>query len=167
MPRVSRRGEWRGGRAGGRKGKIHRVDPDFGSTLTASTRDSQSDRWANRKIMGQPCEFQAAAIGHGCGHRVAVHRREHRPAPVLLLALGSLAAGGKSKAIPVRPKASNNLRTIKNASAPSPGRQSSAGCPPRPPRRARPPRSAPAGARRPQPKVHRADPEYGSTLRLL
>jgi hypothetical protein len=41
------------------KGKIHRVDPDFGSTLTVSNRDSQSNCWVNWKIMGQPCEFQA------------------------------------------------------------------------------------------------------------
>jgi hypothetical protein len=40
------------------KGKIHRVDPDFGSTLTASSRDYQSNYWVNWKIMGQPCEFQ-------------------------------------------------------------------------------------------------------------
>jgi hypothetical protein len=40
------------------QGKIHRVDPDFGSTLTASNRDSQSNCWVNWKIMGQPCEFQ-------------------------------------------------------------------------------------------------------------
>jgi hypothetical protein len=39
------------------KGKIHRVDPDFGSTLTVSNRDSQSNRWVNLKMMGQPCEF--------------------------------------------------------------------------------------------------------------
>jgi hypothetical protein len=29
------------------EGKIHRVDPDFGSTLTASNRDSQSNCWFN------------------------------------------------------------------------------------------------------------------------
>ena len=40
------------------KGKNHRVDPDFGSALTVSNRDSQSNCWANWKIMGQPCEFQ-------------------------------------------------------------------------------------------------------------
>ena len=40
------------------EGKIHRVDPDFASTLTASNRDSQSNCWVNWKIMGQPCEFQ-------------------------------------------------------------------------------------------------------------
>jgi hypothetical protein len=27
--------------------KIHRVDPDFGSTLTVSSRDSQSNCWVN------------------------------------------------------------------------------------------------------------------------
>ena len=49
------------------KGKIHRVDPDFGSTLTVSNRDSQSNCWVNWKIMGQPCEFQVCvrkAVGH-------------------------------------------------------------------------------------------------------
>jgi hypothetical protein len=40
------------------KGEIHRVDPDFGSTLTASHRDSQPNCWVNWKIMGQPCDFQ-------------------------------------------------------------------------------------------------------------
>jgi hypothetical protein len=43
----------------GAEGKIHRVDPDFGSTLTVSNRDSQSNCWVNWKIMPrQPCEFQ-------------------------------------------------------------------------------------------------------------
>jgi hypothetical protein len=42
----------------GREGEIHRVDPDFGPTLTASNRDSQSNCWVNWKIMGQSCEFQ-------------------------------------------------------------------------------------------------------------
>ena len=40
--------------------KIYRVDPDFGSTLTASNGDSQSNCWINWKIMGQPCEFQVS-----------------------------------------------------------------------------------------------------------
>jgi hypothetical protein len=40
------------------KGKIHRVDPDCGPTLTVSNRDSQSNCWVSWKIMGQPCEFQ-------------------------------------------------------------------------------------------------------------
>jgi hypothetical protein len=44
---------------GGRpKGKINRVGPGFGSTLTASSRDSQSDCWVSWKILGQPCGFQ-------------------------------------------------------------------------------------------------------------
>jgi hypothetical protein len=52
------------------EGKIHRVGPDFGSTLTAPNRDSQSNRWANWKIMGQPCEFQVWGRGEGGGrHR--------------------------------------------------------------------------------------------------
>jgi hypothetical protein len=48
------------------EGKIHRVDPDFGSTLTASNRDFQSNCWVNWKLMGQPCEFQVRAP-RGCG----------------------------------------------------------------------------------------------------
>ena len=44
------------------EGKIHRVDPDFGSTLTASNRDSQSNCWVNLKIVGQPCEFQVRGL---------------------------------------------------------------------------------------------------------
>ena len=40
------------------KVEIHRVDPDFRSTLIVSNRDSQSNCWVNCKIMGQPCEFQ-------------------------------------------------------------------------------------------------------------
>jgi hypothetical protein len=47
-----------------REGKIHRNDPDFGSTLTVSNRDSQSDCWVDWKIMGQPCEFQVETL---CG----------------------------------------------------------------------------------------------------
>jgi hypothetical protein len=39
-----------------------RVDPDFGSTLTASNRDSQSKCWVNWKIVGQPCEFQVRRV---------------------------------------------------------------------------------------------------------
>jgi hypothetical protein len=38
--------------------KSHRVGPDFGSTLTVSNRDSQSNCWVNWNVMGQPCEFQ-------------------------------------------------------------------------------------------------------------
>ena len=48
---------------GGPEGEIHRVDPDFGSILTVSSRDSQSNCWINLKIMGQPCEFQVRTIG--------------------------------------------------------------------------------------------------------
>ena len=33
-------------------GRIHRVDPDFGSALTVFNRDSQSNFWVNWKIMG-------------------------------------------------------------------------------------------------------------------
>ena len=45
------------------EGKIHRVDPDFEPTLTVSNRDSQSNRWVNWKMMGQPCEFQVRSRG--------------------------------------------------------------------------------------------------------
>ena len=48
------------------QGKVHRVDPlvdpDFGSTLTVSNRDSHSNCWVNWKIMGQPCEFQVFPV---------------------------------------------------------------------------------------------------------
>jgi hypothetical protein len=47
------------------QGEIHRVDPDFGSTLTASSRDYQSNCWVNWKIMGQPCEFQVLRSAWG------------------------------------------------------------------------------------------------------
>jgi hypothetical protein len=40
------------------KGKIHRVDPDFGSTLTVSNRDPHSNCWVSWKTMAQPCGFQ-------------------------------------------------------------------------------------------------------------
>jgi hypothetical protein len=40
------------------EGEIHRVDPDVGSTLTVSNRDSQSNFCVNWKIMRQPCGFQ-------------------------------------------------------------------------------------------------------------
>jgi hypothetical protein len=53
------------------EGKIHRVDPAFGSTLTASNRDSQSNCWVNSKIVGQPCEFQVL--------RPATSTRSHVP----------------------------------------------------------------------------------------
>ena len=42
-------------------GKIHRVGPYFGSTLTVANRDSQSNCWVNWKTMGLPCEFQVLA----------------------------------------------------------------------------------------------------------
>ena len=41
-------------------GRTHRVGPDFGPALTISSRDSQSNRWVDWKITGQPCEFQVA-----------------------------------------------------------------------------------------------------------
>ena len=42
--------------------EIHRVDPEFGSTLTVSNRDSQSNCWVNLRILGQPCEFYLIAV---------------------------------------------------------------------------------------------------------
>ena len=45
-------------RLGLQEGKIHRLDPDFGSTLPVSNRDSQSNCGVNLKMVGQPCEFQ-------------------------------------------------------------------------------------------------------------
>jgi hypothetical protein len=58
-------------KSGAPQGEIHRVDPDFGSTLTAANRDSQSSCWVNWKIVGQPCEFQVLgplirAVGRTC-----------------------------------------------------------------------------------------------------
>jgi hypothetical protein len=46
-------------------GKTHRATPDFGPSLTVSSRDSQSNCWVNWKVMGQPCEFQVVAGGIG------------------------------------------------------------------------------------------------------
>jgi hypothetical protein len=52
------------------QGKVHRVDPlvdpDFGSTLTVSNRDSHSNCWVNWKTMGQPCEFQVFPVRSIC-----------------------------------------------------------------------------------------------------
>jgi hypothetical protein len=53
------------------EGKIHRVDPDFGSTSTVSNRDYQSNCWVNWKIMGQPCEFQVTAALRAASARSA------------------------------------------------------------------------------------------------
>jgi hypothetical protein len=61
------------------RGKIHRVDPDFGSTLTVSNRDSQSTRWVNWYIMGQPCEFQVCAAARS--HHAARQSTASRPDP--------------------------------------------------------------------------------------
>jgi hypothetical protein len=59
------------------EGKIHRVDPDFGSTLTASNRDYQSNCWVNWKIMGQPCEFQVPGVQCADGSVGRVPGRSH------------------------------------------------------------------------------------------
>ena len=37
--------------------EIHRVDPEFGSTLRLLYGDFQSNCWVNLRILGQPCEF--------------------------------------------------------------------------------------------------------------
>ena len=58
----------------------HGIDPDFGSTSTASNRDSQPNCWANLKNLGQPCEFQ---VGPRAGE---VPRAWQRAAPVRALA---------------------------------------------------------------------------------
>ena len=42
----------------GSKGKVHRVDPDFASTLTVSSRDSQSNCWVNWKLWVNPVNFR-------------------------------------------------------------------------------------------------------------
>jgi hypothetical protein len=43
------------------KPEIHRVDPEFGSTLGLLYRDFQSNCWVNLRILGQPCEFYLPA----------------------------------------------------------------------------------------------------------
>ena len=57
--------------------EIHRVDPEFGSTLTVSNRDSQSNCWVNLRILGQPCEFHLEIAADSKGRRLscATHRR--------------------------------------------------------------------------------------------
>jgi hypothetical protein len=40
------------------KGEIHRVDPEFGSTVTVSSRDSQSNCWVNWKKWVNPVNFR-------------------------------------------------------------------------------------------------------------
>jgi hypothetical protein len=92
-PRLSRPAAPRGGpsaprRGGGRprverQAKINRVDPYFGSTLTVSNRDSQSNCWVNLKLMGQPCEFQSIALARGVG----VARIARAGSPRLIAAL--------------------------------------------------------------------------------
>jgi hypothetical protein len=39
------------------KPEIHRVDPEFGSTLKALIGIFQSNCWVNLRILGQPCGF--------------------------------------------------------------------------------------------------------------
>jgi hypothetical protein len=46
--------------------EIHRVDPEFGSTITVSSRDSQSTCWVTWKLMGQPCEFYLQVLASKC-----------------------------------------------------------------------------------------------------
>jgi hypothetical protein len=64
------------------QGKTHRVGPDFGSTLTVSSRDYQSKCWVNWKSMGQPCEFQVCArrtaLRHTHAHtRTSAHQHAY------------------------------------------------------------------------------------------
>jgi hypothetical protein len=44
------------------EGEIHRVDPDFGSTFTASNRDSQSNCWFNLKSWVNPVNFRFCMV---------------------------------------------------------------------------------------------------------
>ena len=60
------------------QGKIHRVDPDFGSTLTVFNRDSHSNCWVNLKIVGQPCEFQVPLEEKVLGRKAAPRTRSVR-----------------------------------------------------------------------------------------
>jgi hypothetical protein len=60
------------------KGKIHRVDPDFGSALTVSNRDSQSNCWVNLKIIVHPGDFQVHARGKRPGPRRGRRLRRRR-----------------------------------------------------------------------------------------
>jgi hypothetical protein len=73
-------GQWQAVSDWDTEGKIYRVDPDFGSTLTVSNRDYQSNCWVKWKIMGQPCEFQVP-VGGVRSHRAprvdATSRRDH------------------------------------------------------------------------------------------
>ena len=43
--------------------EIHRVNPENGSTLTVSDRDSQSNCWVNLRILGRPCGFYLHGLG--------------------------------------------------------------------------------------------------------
>ena len=60
------------------------LDPDFGSTLTVSTRDSQSNCRLSWKITGQPCEFQAQAADHPVYERSTCAGRLWQPGEVPL-----------------------------------------------------------------------------------
>jgi hypothetical protein len=53
--------------------EIHRVDPEFGSTLTVSNRDSQSNCWVNLRIWVNPVNFtftQATVRDHRPAHLI-------------------------------------------------------------------------------------------------
>jgi hypothetical protein len=55
--------------------KIHRVDPESGSTLRLSDREFQSDCRDNLRVLGQPCGFYlpcggAQAMAMGCAARI-------------------------------------------------------------------------------------------------
>ena len=77
------------------EGNIHRADPDFGSTLTVSSRDYQSNCWANWKIMGQPCEFQVSGVALKL--RLAGEAGAEVKVRVVAAASGQLLASGIAK----------------------------------------------------------------------
>ena len=82
-------------RRGCGEGKIHRVGPDFGSTLTVSNRDSQSSCWVKLKIMGQPCEFQVREKNF---RQSLLRKREQN----LYFRIGTRAWTRKNRAVSIR-----------------------------------------------------------------
>jgi hypothetical protein len=66
---------WRWSEQAAIEGEIHRVEPDFGSTLTVSSMDSQSNCWVNWEIVGQPCEFQVSDLAQLAHRRQAAGAR--------------------------------------------------------------------------------------------
>jgi hypothetical protein len=72
---------------------MHRVDPDFGSTLTVSNMDSQSNCWVNLRILSQPCEFYLRGPRAHCAQSSARARGEIRGAPPPVRHRGRATAG--------------------------------------------------------------------------